>query len=115
MVNGLTGLAVIYRCKPSSVKPSRSSSIWEKVLGDVRVAGTLSTLAKLYSAEGKHADAEAALKRSIAIRERAAGSRSLDLAEDLGVYASLLRKIYRDSDAVALKVRCRHPDRAARA
>jgi len=32
--------------------PSRSSSIWEKVLGDVRVAGTLSTLAKLYSAEG---------------------------------------------------------------
>ena len=80
----------------------------------VRYAGTLSTLARLYSAEGKHADAEAALKRSVAIRERGASPRSLDLAGDLDAYARLLCTMHRDSEAVALEaraaaIRAEHP------
>ena len=45
------------------------------------------------------------MKRSVAIRERGAGSRSLDLAGDLDAYARLLRKMDRDSEAVDLEAR----------
>jgi tetratricopeptide (TPR) repeat protein len=94
----------------------RALAIWERFLGlnDIRVAATLSRLARIYAAEGKYASAETFLRRSLAIVEQSRGSSSPELLMDLENYASLLRKMDRNPEATEIAaraeaIRAEHP------
>ena len=104
------------RSAEAALAIERSLAIWEKVLGpeDVRVAVTLSGLARIYAAEGKYAKAEPLLRRSLAILEKTRGPKALELITDMDSYASLLRKMSRDSEATEVEarvsaIRAEHP------
>ena len=65
---------------------------------DVRLATTLNSLAMLYHAQGKYAEAEPLYLRALAIMEKALGPDHPNVATTLETYAALLRTMRRDSE-----------------
>ncbi|MHC4148316.1 MAG: tetratricopeptide repeat protein [Planctomycetota bacterium] len=74
---------------------------------DPRLAETLDTLAFLYAAQGKYAEAEPLYKRALAIREKVLGPDHLKLAFTLTGYAAVLRKTGRATEAAKLEARAK--------
>ena len=110
-LRGLDAETLLQQGKPAEAEPlmKRALAIWEGLVGpnDVRVAGTLSNLAKIYKTEGKYAEAEPLLKRSLAILENTRGPKSPELATDLESYADLLRKMGRNPEAIEVEARAK--------
>ncbi len=69
------------------------------------MAASLSNLAILYHSEGDYAGAEPLYRRSLAIKEKALGPESPDVAEVLDSYGALLREIGRADEALELETR----------
>ena len=72
-----------------------------------RLATSLNNLAELYHGQGRYAQAEPLLKRSLAISEKALGPDHPDVATSLENYAAQLRKMHRDAEAEKLEARAR--------
>ncbi len=73
----------------------------------MQVASTITSLAGIYEAEGKYAEAEPLLKRSLTIREKVLGPGAPELAQSLESYAALLRKTERGAEAEKLESRAK--------
>jgi CHAT domain-containing protein len=102
----------------------RALAIYQKVPGaDPAVATPLNNLGQVYKAEGRYADAEPAIKQSLAIREKVLGRDHVDVARSLNNLADLYQRQDRFAEAEpiyqrALSVRERtvgpdHPDTVA--
>ena len=79
-------------------------AIWKKALGPIHpdVVQSLNSLAELYSAQGRHADAEPLYKRALAILEKALGPDHPEVAQSLNNLADLYSAQGRHADAEPL-------------
>ena len=82
---------------------------------DSRYGTSLNNLAGLYRAQGRHGEAEPLYKRALDIREKALGPEHPLVALNLEIYAALLRKMGRDSEATRMEtlgkaMRPKHPE-----
>ncbi len=70
--------------------------------GDPRTVASLQDLAELYEAQGRYADAEAPLRRALALREKSLGPEDPELKGDLEAVARVLaaRSQLADADAM---------------
>jgi CHAT domain-containing protein len=102
----------------------RALAIYQKIPGaEPAVATLLNNLGQVTKAEGRYADAEPAIKQSLAIREKVLGRDHVDVARSLNNLADLYQRQARYADAEpiykrALDIRERtvgpdHPDTAA--
>ena len=66
---------------------------------------SLNNLALLYRNQGKYAQGEPLLKRSLAIMEKALGPEHPNTAQSLENYAVLLRKMDRNAEAKKMEAR----------
>ena len=71
------------------------------------MATTRDSLALLYRAQGRYAEAEPLYKRSLAIRENALGPEHPHVANALKGYAALLRKTGRGDEATMMELRAK--------
>ncbi len=69
------------------------------------MATTLNNMAGLYWAQGRYAEAEPLLKRSVVILAKTLGPEHPDRANSLENYAALLRKTGRGAEAERLDAR----------
>jgi S1-C subfamily serine protease len=69
------------------------------------VALSLNSLALLYNAQGRYADAEPLWQRALAIWEKVLGPEHPDVATVVEHYAALLRATNRDAEAAQLEAR----------
>ncbi len=74
---------------------------------DVRLGASLNSLALLYNAQGKYAEAEPLFKRSLSIWEKALGPDHPNVATTLENYAGLLRETAREGEADKLEARAK--------
>ncbi len=83
--------------------------IKENVLGldHPDVAISLDNLAELYRIQGRYADGEPLLKRSLAIFEQTFGPEHPNVAAFLKNYAALLRETGRGAEAAKLEARAK--------
>ena len=86
----------------------------EKLDEQDALATSLNNLGALYNTQGKYAEAEPLLKRSLATWEKAVGPEHPDVAMGLQNYAELLRKTNREAEAKKMEsraeaIRAKHP------
>ena len=81
----------------------------EKTLGleHPHVATSLNSLSALYHAQGRYAEAEPLLNRSLAIREKMLGPEHPLVAQSLENYATLLRATGRSAEATKIGARAK--------
>ncbi|MBI4442730.1 MAG: tetratricopeptide repeat protein [Acidobacteria bacterium] len=70
---------------------------------DMRLAITLNNLGMLYQESARYKDAEPLAKRVVEIVEKALPPENPIVAQSLGTYAKVLRKLQRDSEAVTVE------------
>jgi len=85
----------------------RALAIREKALGsdDPLVGNTLLDLTTLYVMQGRYSIAEPLCKRALTIKEKTLGQDSVRLVTPLKIYANLLRKLDRGTEAAGLEER----------
>ncbi len=71
------------------------------------LATSLNSLATVYQAQGRYAEAEPLYKRSLAIWEKALGPEHPHVATALESYAALLRKTGRGDEAAKMEARAK--------
>ena len=71
------------------------------------VGASLENLADLYVAQGKYAEAEPLYRRALGIWERTLGREHPHVASSLDKYATLLRRMNRETEAAAMEARAK--------
>ena len=74
---------------------------------DARLATSLNTLAELYRAQGKYAEAKPLYRRALSIFQKALGPEHPNVATSLENYGNLLRKMGRDEEAEKMEARAK--------
>ena len=87
----------------------RALTIREETLGHEHpdVAASLNNLAKVYTDQSRHAEAEPLYKRSISILEKTVDPDHPHMALNLENYAQMLRKLGRNAEAGEMEVRAK--------
>jgi tetratricopeptide (TPR) repeat protein len=107
---GLTNLALFYGTQGKFGEAEqlyrRAAAIYEKRLGDhPNLAHSLNDLGAMYQAMGRNQEAETLYKRAVGILEKTLGPNQASVADVLENYASLLRTLRRDREAIEMETR----------